>query len=171
MLSLPALRSNSGTISFSVTILIVLLSQTLLSFDFSGQLSVPIIYFMTSRCLFIRVEQLAYVAYTHITTFIGVSMISDISTLTQTLIFSLWFFKVFKIFLVLIIYMYCLKTYCFIFDLSFIFLSLKETDSLLFTFLLKKPYLSMFHTNYLINTFPYLRALANLGCQEENKLK
>ena len=30
--------------------------------------------------------------------------------------FSLWFFKVFKIFLVLII-LYCLKTYCYIFDL------------------------------------------------------
>ena len=35
--------------------------------------------------------------------------------LTRLLIFSLWFSKVFKIFLVLII-LYCLKTYCYIFD-------------------------------------------------------
>ena len=48
---------------------------------------------------------------------------------------------------------------------SFIYLFLEETDSLLFTFLLKGPYFSIFYTNYLINVFPYLRALANLECQ------
>ena len=167
MLSLPALRSNSGTISFSVTILIVLLSQTLLSFDFSGQLSVPIIYFMTSRCLFIRVEQLAYVAYTHITTFIGVSMISDISTLTQTLIFSLWFFKVFKIFLVLIIYMYCLKIYCFIFDLSFIFFVL-ERDRFFTVYISTKETLS-FNVSYKL--FNKYFSLPQSSCQFKLKKK
>ena len=55
--------------------------------------------------------------------------------------------------------------YCCMFDLYFISLSLEETDSLLFTFVLKKPYFPIFHTNYLINICPYLRALANLGCQ------
>ena len=117
MLSLPFPRSNSRVISFSVTILIVLLSQTLLSFGFGDfHLSVPVICFMTSGCLFIRVQQLAYALYVHILTFIGVHMISDINALTWTLIFSLWFFKVFEIFLVLII-LYCLKTCCSIFDL------------------------------------------------------
>ena len=117
MLSLPFPRSNSRVISFSVTILIVLLSQTLLSFGFGDfHLSVSVICFMTSGCLFIRVQQWAYILYVHIPTFIGVHMISDISTLTRTLNFSLWFFKVFKIFLVLIIF-YCLKTCCFMFDL------------------------------------------------------
>ena len=44
-------------------------------------------------------------------------------------------------------------------------LPLEETDFLLFTFVLKKLCFSIFHTNYLINISPYLRALANLGCQ------
>ena len=64
-------------------------------------------------------------------TFIGVRMILDMCTLTWTLIFSQGFFKVFKIFLVLII-LYCLKTYCYIFDVWFICLSLGETDSRLY---------------------------------------
>ena len=59
---------------------------------------------------------------------IGIHMILDMRTLTSTLIFSLWLFKVFKTFLIL------LSLYC------FICLSLEETDSLLFTFVLKKPY-------------------------------
>ena len=167
MLSLPFPRSNSRVISFSVTILIVLLSQTLLSFGFGDfHLSVPVICFMTSGCLFIRVQQWAYILYVHIPTFIGVHMISDISTLTRTLNFSLWFFKVFKIFLVLIIFLLFKNLLLYVWSLP-----LEETYSSLFTFLLKKPYFSMFHTNYSVNIFPYLRALANLECQEENKLK
>ena len=67
--------------------------------------------------------------------------------LTCMPIFSLRFFKFFKIFLVLII-LYCLKTYCYIFDLYFICLSLEETDSLLFTLVLRKAYFLIFHTNY-----------------------
>ena len=47
--------------------------------------------------------------------------------------------------------------------LTFICLSL-ERHSLLFTFVSKKHW-SIFHTNYLINVSPYLRTLANLGCQ------
>ena len=64
----------------------------------------------------IKVWQLAYVAYVHMPTFIGVRMILGIRTLTRTLIFFLWFYKVLKTFLVLIT-LYCLKAYCCIFDL------------------------------------------------------
>ena len=53
--------------------------------------------------------------YVRTPTFISVRRILDMCTLRRTLIFSLWFFKVFKIFLALII-LYCLKTCC-IFDL------------------------------------------------------
>ena len=35
---------------------------------------------------------------------------------------------------------------------------------------LKKSYFPISHENYLINISPYLRELANLGCQLENKL-
>ena len=52
--------------------------------------------------------------------------------------FPMIFYKVFRIFLVLKI-CYYLKTYCYIFDLCF---SLKETDFLLFTFILKEPFFS-----------------------------
>ena len=110
-----------------------------------------------------QVRQLTYVAYVLTFTFIDVRMILDMCTLTRTLIFSLWFDKVFKIFQVLII-LNCLKSYCYIFELQFICLSLEETTSLLFTFALNKLYFPFFHTNYLINIYPYLRALANLGC-------
>ena len=58
-----------------------------------------------------RVRQLAYVAYVRTPIFVGIRMILDMSTLTSTLIFSLRFFKVFKICLVLII-LYFLKSYC-----------------------------------------------------------
>ena len=64
-----------------------------------------------------------------------------------------------------------LKTYCYKFELLFICLSLKETNSLLFTFALKKLYFPIFRTNYFINIYPYSRALANLWTQYENKLK
>ena len=50
--------------------------------------------------------------------------------------FSLWFFKVLKIFLVFII-LYCLKPYCYIFKL---FVCPCKRDSLLFTFVLKKTF-------------------------------
>ena len=53
--------------------------------------------------------------YVRTPTFISVRRILGMCTLRRTLIFSLWFFKVFKIFLALII-LYCLKTCC-IFDL------------------------------------------------------
>ena len=45
-------------------------------------------------------------------TFIGVRLILDMGTLTRTLIFSIKFFRAFKMFLVLII-LYCAKTYCY----------------------------------------------------------
>ena len=98
-----------------------------------------------------RVRQLMYTAYVPTPTFIDIWMILGMCTLTCMLNFSLWFFKVFKIFLILIC-LYCL-----------ICLSLEETDSLLFKFVLKKPYFSIFDTNYVINISPYFRLLANLG--------
>ena len=48
--------------------------------------------------------------------FIGVWMILDVRLLPGTQIFSIGFFKVFKMFLVLII-LHCSKTYSYIFDL------------------------------------------------------
>ena len=63
-----------------------------------------------------RAQQLMYVAYVCTSTFIGVRMNLDKCTLTHMLIFSLWFFKVFKNVLVFTI-LYWLKTYCYIFHL------------------------------------------------------
>ena len=92
-------------------------------------------------------------------TLIGVRMILNMPTLTLSVTFSIWFFKVFKMFLVLIVLHYS-KTYCYIFDLSCEF---EETDSALLTFVL--TYFSISHTKYLVNISPYLMALAYLGCQ------
>ena len=64
-----------------------------------------------------RVRQLACVEYVHTPNFIGVRIILDMRKLTRMLIFFPTIFKVFKIFLVLII-LNCLKTYCYIFDWS-----------------------------------------------------
>ena len=50
-----------------------------------------------------RVRELAYVTYVRMSTFICVRMILDMRKLTRTLIFSLRNFKVFKIFMVLVI--------------------------------------------------------------------
>ena len=44
-------------------------------------------------------------------------------------------------------------------------LSLEKTNLLLFTFALKKRHFPIFHVNYLLNIYPYLRGLAILGCQ------
>ena len=96
-----------------------------------------------------------------------VRIILDMHMLTCTLIFPPQFLKVFNFFLIFII-LYCLKTYCYIFDLC---LSLKEKVFLLFRSVFKKPCFSLFHTNCLINISPYLRPLPSLGCQRENKLK
>ena len=65
---------------------------------------------------------------------------------------SVYFSKIFKIFLIAII-LFHLKTYCYMFDLCLF--AVGETDSLLLT--LKRPYFS--------NISPYIRLLANLGCQ------
>ena len=51
----------------------------------------------------------------------------------------------------------------YIYIFTIICLEFEETNSLLFTFLLN--YFSIFHTNYLVNISPYLRALAYLECQ------
>ena len=109
-----------------------------------------------------RVWQLAYVAYVRTTTFIGVYMIFDMHTLTLTFIF-LWFFKGFNIFLVLI-FLCCLKTYCYIFDFL-IYLFVLERYRFFTVHICWKPYFSIFHTSYFINISPYIREFANLGCQ------
>ena len=69
----------------------------------------------------------------------------------------------FSKFFCFLITLYCLKTCCDVSDLQFICLSLQEIDSLLFTFVSKKPYFPIFHTNYLIVLLT--SALANLGCK------
>ena len=102
-------------------------------------------------------------------TFISIRMILDMHTLTRTLIFLLWYFKVFKnfpdsfnfiLFKNLLLYVWLLFVcpwkrqilYC-----SHLFLKI-----LIFHF---------FPTNYFVNSFPGLWPLANLRCQWENKLK
>ena len=76
-------------------------------------------------------------------------MILELGTLTRTPIFFpmtfLSFFK--KFFDSYKKSVYCLNNYCYIFDLSLVSLSLEETDSLLFIFVLKKFYYSILHTN------------------------
>ena len=98
-------------------------------------------------------------------TFISVCLILDMRMVTCILIFFPAIFLKFS------------KFFCILFKnlllyiWSLICLSLEENDSLLFTFILKKPYFPIFHTNSLRNISPYFRAFANLGCQIENKLK
>ena len=94
-----------------------------------------------------------YVAYVRTPIFIGVLMILDMCTLTARSFFPYDFSKFSKFGLF------------YKFDLILFSLSLEETDSLKFTFVLKIPYLSICHTHNLTNTSPDLRALANLGCQ------
>ena len=67
-----------------------------------------------------RVWQLVYVTYVFTPTYIGVRMILDMRTLTGTLIFFLWFYEVFKIFLVLII-LYCENLLLYIWPLVYLF--------------------------------------------------
>ena len=77
------------------------------------------------KCLipFTRVRQLAYVTYVRKLTF----MIRDMRTLTRTLIFFPVVFYIFQDFSVYY-NINCLKSYCYIFDLWLICLSLEETD-------------------------------------------
>ena len=82
-----------------------------------------------------RARQLAYIA-----TFTGAHMILGMCTLTRTLIFSLQFLKVFKMFLVLRI-SYCLKTSCYIFDL---YLFVLERDRFFTIYICFKETLSDF---------------------------
>ena len=105
-----------------------------------------------------------YIAYVCTPNFIGVRIILDMCTLTRTLIFSLLFFKVFEIFLVLIT-LYCLKLNALYLTFNLFACPWKRQDSLLYIFVLKKPYFSFFLRNYLINISSYLIALANLRCQ------
>ena len=75
----------------------------------SNGLLVKALHFQSRGLLFkttgwLRVWQLVYVAYVRAPTFIGVPMILDIGTLTSRLTFSIWYFKVLEMFLVLIFY-------------------------------------------------------------------
>ena len=85
----------------------------------SNCLLVKALHFQSRGLLFkttgwLRVWQLVYVVYVRTPTFIGVPMILDISTLTSRLTFSIWYFKVLEMFLVLTI-LYCSKRCCYIF--------------------------------------------------------
>ena len=91
-----------------------------------------------------RVSQLAYLAFACTPNFIGVRMNLDMCPLTLMLIFSLWLFKVFKKFFLVLVLFKNLLVYIW----PLICLSLEETDCLLFTFVLKKLYISIFHTKY-----------------------
>ena len=86
-----------------------------------------------------RVRQLVYVAYVHMPTFVGVRMILGIRTLTLTLIFFLWFYKVLKTFLVLIT-LHCLKAYCCIFALWLFVCSWKRQILYCFVYCLFFPF-------------------------------
>ena len=55
------------------------------------------------HCISFRVRQFAHVAYVRMRVFIGILIILNMRKLTRRLIFSLWFLKFLKIFLVLII--------------------------------------------------------------------
>ena len=88
--------------------------------------------------------------------------ILDMLMLTLMLIFSLWFFKIFKICLVLTI-LYCLKTYCYISIWPLIYLLALGRDRFCTVYIcFKKTYFSIFHTNYLINISPYHRTYLKL---------
>ena len=107
------------------------------------------------------VGQLAYTVYVCVLTFIGVHMILDMCMLTLSLIFSLWFFKVVKTFLILII-SYCLKTYCYVFDVQF-FVYVLRRDRRCFT-----GYISFKETifsNFLYELFNKYFSLLQSTCQ------
>ena len=111
------------------------------------------------------------------------SFILDIRTLHVRSFFSLWFSKFFsKLFWLLYLCCYIWLLYllacqwvtvlnlllyiCFL-----IYLLVLARDRFFTNYIcLKKSYFPISHENYLINISPYLRELANLGCQLENKL-
>ena len=117
-------------------------------------------------CSLSRLRQaLAFVVYARTPNFIDICMISDFFPM-------IFFFKFSGSF------NFILFKHLLLYIRPLIYLSLEETDSLLSAFVLKKlvfhtisispylkPYFSIFHSDYLINIFPYLRALVNLGCQ------
>ena len=102
--------------------------------------------------LIIRVWQLPYIAYIPTPTFTGIHMILDMHTLPCMLILPYDFFKFFKICMVLII-LYCLKTYCYKFDLYFfglgrgrfftVYICFKETLFFNFSYKLFNKYFSL----------------------------
>ena len=101
----------------------------------------------------IMVQHLAYVVYTCMSNFIGFHMIYNT--------FSVWFFKLFKFFLVLLI-LYCLKTYL-IYIWPLIYLFVLGRDRLFTAYICFKETL-FFNFSYKYEK-SYLRALDNLGCQ------
>ena len=104
-----------------------------------------------------RVRQLAYVAYVRTPTFNDVRMILDMGTLKLTLIFSLWLFKVFKIFLNLIILQFK-NLMLYIGPLTFLLVLGRDRFFTVYIYF-KETYFPIFHTNYLINISPYLEHL------------
>ena len=109
------------------------------------------------------------------------SFILDIRTLHVRSFFSLWFSKFFKIVLVVISLLLYLVVISFdqsvtvlnlLLYICFLIYLLVLVRDIFFTvyICLKKSYFPISHENYLINISPYIRELANFGCQLENKL-
>ena len=109
------------------------------------------------------------------------SFILDIRTLHVRSFFSLWFSKFFKIVLVVISLLLYLVVISFdqsvtvlnlLLYICFLIYLLVLVRDISFTvyICLKKSYFPISHENYLINISPYIRELANFGCQLENKL-
>ena len=106
-------------------------------------------------------SQLAYIRYVCMLTSIGIPIILDMHLFTCMLSFSKGFFKVFKIFLVLII-SYCLKLIAIYLNFNqfvlgrdrFFAISICFIETLFFNFLYN-----------LLNIYPYFRTLVNFRCQ------
>ena len=121
--------------------------------------------------------------------FIGVHMILDMRSLTRMLIFSLWFFIVFKLSLILTI-SYSLKTWCHTFDLYLFVLGIDRfftmyicfKESLFFIFLYKlfNKYLSLPQTTcqfkmsvrkQVINSYVYYFIIKSWKAAHEHNYK
>ena len=101
-----------------------------------------------------RNQQLVYIAHIRKPTFIGVHMTLDMHTLTSMLIFSLWFFKVFKI---LYHYLFCKTLLLYIWSLIHL-LVLRRNIFFTVNIYFKEMLFFKFYRKYLINISSYLKA-------------
>ena len=112
----------------------------------------------------VRAWLLTYVAYVHTSTFVGIHMILDIRTLTPTLIFPSEFesFQNFCGSYNFILFKNILRC---IWTLTYLLVFGRDRFFTVYICFKETPYFSIFHTNYLINISPNLRALISLQCQ------